>query len=307
MSAKTAITIGNFDGVHRGHAALVRAARACVGATGRVVVVTFDPHPIAILRPDQAPLRLTTPDERERRLILAGADEVVPLRTTQELLQRSAEAFIVSMVEAFEPQFIVEGPDFHFGHRRAGSVDTLRELGTRYGFGVQVIDPVEASLQDQTIVNVSSSMVRWMLTHGRVADAARLLDAPFTHVGPVVQGDQRGRTIGFPTANIDTHGVMLPADGIYAGLAERPDGTRYIAAISVGTKPTFGAAPRTCEAYLVDYNGPVDDYGWVIRLEFHRWVRAQVKYDGVEPLMAQLHRDIDSCRTLMQQELQSTA
>jgi riboflavin kinase/FMN adenylyltransferase len=299
MQGGTAITIGNFDGVHRAHARLVHTAREAVGPDGRVLVMTFEPHPIAILRPDMAPERLSTIDERRRRLQDVGSDDVVLVSTTPELLSMTPDAFLEDVLMQHAPDVVVEGPDFHFGRGRSGSVHTLRAFGAGHGFETIVLEPVEVSLSDQTIVTVSSSMVRWLLRHGRVGDAAILLDGPFTLVGTVVKGDQRGRTIGFPTANLDPAGVMLPGDGIYAGFAERSDGRRYPAAISVGTKPTFGTSPRTCEAYLLSYDGPLDDYGWTIRLEFHRWLRAQVTYGDVEALVAQLHRDVHRTGELM--------
>ncbi|MCA9296639.1 MAG: riboflavin biosynthesis protein RibF [Phycisphaerales bacterium] len=299
MQGGTAITIGNFDGVHRAHAELVRTARQAVGPTGRVVVMTFEPHPIAILRPDMAPERLSTTAERRRRLEAAGADAVIQVTTTRELLSMTAEAFLEDVLMRHAPDVVVEGPDFHFGRGRSGTVETLRAFGADHGFETIVLEPVEVALSDQTIVTVSSSMVRWLLKYGRVGDAAVLLDGPFTLVGTVVKGDQRGRTIGFPTANLDPAGVMLPADGIYAGFAERSDGRRYPAAISVVTKPTFGQSPRTCEAHLLSYDGPLDEYGWTIRLEFHRWLRAQVTYGDVEALVAQLHRDVRRTGALM--------
>jgi len=307
MHHDTAITIGNFDGVHRGHVELVKTARATVGDDGRVVVVTFDPHPIAILRPDHAPERLCTIDERTRLLHDVGADDVVVIPATRELLAMDPASFVDTVIMPHAPSVIIEGPDFRFGRARAGSNETLRTLGSSRGFETVVLDPIDAALLNQSLVTVSSSMIRWLLRHGRVGDAALLLDRPYTLVGPIVRGDQRGRTIDFPTANLDHGPVMLPADGIYAGFAVRDDGHRYGAAISIGTKPTFGESPRTCEAHLLHYDGPIDEYGWTMRLEFHAWLREQVTYTGAPALIEQLHRDVARTAVLCRADVVSAS
>ncbi len=317
---QTAITIGNFDGVHLGHAALVQAAREAVGpaeAGGRVVALTFEPHPMTVLRPEKAPRRLTRLEQRREYLHDAGADEVVVLEPTRALLNQTPQEFVREIVDRVAPAYNVEGPDIRFGRARAGSVTTLRQLeqgrgaagGGAVGAGgyqTIVVDPVEAVLTDQSIVQVGSSMARWLIEHGRVEDATALLGRPYELWAEVVRGDRRGRTIGFPTANLANEpppfGCLLPADGIYAGMARRMDkgGVEYAAAISVGTKPTFGGlSPRTCEAYLLDYDGPLDDYGWQIRLSFHHWLRDQVTFAGVEPLVNQLHRDVEDAQNMM--------
>lgn len=295
MSKSTAITIGNFDGVHRGHVELVRKSRESVGAAGRVVVMCFDPSPLTILRPGSEPPRLSTFEQRCRWLIQAGADAVEKLVPNPELLGRSADEFIKHLVERFSPAAIVEGPDFHFGRGRQGTIQTLRAAGEQLGFEIIEIKPLEAILADHAIVRISSTMTRWLVQRGRVRDAARMLGRPYELESTVVQGDQRGRTIGIPTVNLAHNGQLLPADGIYAGRASivrDGDGETYPAAISVGTKPTFGGRQTTCEAHLIGYDGPLDDYGWTIRLEFHEWLRDQVAYAGVDALVDQIHRDI---------------
>ncbi|MCP3905417.1 MAG: riboflavin biosynthesis protein RibF [Planctomycetes bacterium] len=296
MPESTAVTIGNFDGVHRGHTRLVQAARAEVGDDGRVIVLSFDPHPLTALRPDVEIRRLTGFERRTALLAAAGADEVVRLEPTADVLDRAPDEFIADVARRFAPSVIVEGPDFRFGRGRAGDVRTLRKLETTHGYRTVVIDPVEAALANQHVVRVSSSMVRWLLERGRVADAGMLLGRPYALQTTVVPGDRRGRTLGIPTANLDRGDDVLPADGIYAGTARRPDGRCYAAAISVGTKPTFGAHARVCEAHLLDYDGPVDDYGWTIDLRFERWLRDQVRYDDVARLVEQLQRDLDNVR-----------
>lgn len=193
------------------------------------------------------------------------------------------------------PTSIIEGPDFRFGKGREGSMDTLAALGKDHGFDVMTIDPVETAIADCSIVRVSSSLIRWMLNQGRVRDAARLLGRPFEIEAIVVSGDKRGRSIGVPTANLDHRDFLLPADGIYSGRAIRADGAEFPAAISIGTKPTFGQSPRVCEAHLIGHRGPADEYGWLIRLQFNDWLRDQLKYADVNDLVDQLQRDIDRC------------
>jgi len=296
MSGSTAVTIGNFDGVHLGHAQLVRTARGEVGAEGRVVVLSFDPHPLTALRPDAVIGRLTSFEQRTQLLREAGADEVVRLAPTADVLDRTPADFVADVVGRFAPSRFVEGPDFRFGRGRSGDVDTLRALEAEHGYATVVIEPVETELSNQHVVRVSSTMIRWLVERGRVADAAALLGRPFSIEATIVPGDRRGRTLGIPTANLDRGDEVLPADGIYAGSARRPDGRWYPAAISVGTKPTFGAHARVCEAHLLDYDGPLDDYGWTIDLRFERWLRDQIRYDGVEPLLDQLQRDLANVR-----------
>lgn len=295
-SRATALTVGNFDGVHLGHVALVEAARAAVGPSpgGRVAVLSFDPHPISVLRPDETPARLSRWDQRAQWLKEAGADHIEALVPTRDFLSQSPRAFIERIVEAHRPAVIVEGPDFRFGARRAGSVATLVELERAFGYRTVVIEQACAALTDQSIVAASSTMIRWLLARGRVHDAQRLLGRPYELRAPVVRGDQRGRTLGFPTANLDHGDQLLPADGIYAGEGEMPDGRIYPAAISVGVKPTFHGRQRVCEAYLIGYDGDagVGEYGWTLSLRFHRWLRDQLMYTEVRLLIEQLHRDV---------------
>jgi riboflavin kinase/FMN adenylyltransferase len=292
MSPATAITIGNFDGVHLGHAALVAAARTAVGAAGHVAVLCFDPHPVTVLRPEAYTGRLSTFQQRQAWLRELGADQVIRLSPTREFLSQTPEQFLDTVVREYQPQFIAEGRDFRFGRNRAGSIETLRVHESAHGFRTIVVDDVEAPLVDHSLVRGSSTMIRWLLQHGRVSDAAALLGRPYEIAGRVIRGDQRGRTLGVPTANLDHGDFILPADGIYSGFAQRPDGSCFSAAISVGTKPTFGSNPRVCEAHLIGFVGPLGEYEWPLRISFHRWLRDQLTYSSVEPLIDQLQRDI---------------
>ncbi|MFO0894846.1 MAG: bifunctional riboflavin kinase/FMN adenylyltransferase [Phycisphaerales bacterium] len=294
-----AITIGNFDGVHLGHQALVGRCRAVAGPQGRCVAVTLDPHPVAVLRPLEAPRRLQTLSDRIAALKAAGADEVTVLDTTRGFLAKSPEEFIRSLRGTLPFDVIVEGSEFRFGRGRAGSVESLRALGRVDGFRVEEVPAVEAALSDGSVVPVSSTLVRWLLAQGRVACAARALGRPFALAGRVVRGDQRGRTLGFPTANLDHGDIALPADGIYAGQALLPDGSLRAAAISVGNKPSFGGSERLCEAHILGFQGLAQEYGWTLRLHFLEWLRPQFSYSQLEPLIAQISADVQAVRTLI--------
>ena len=295
---RTAVTVGNFDGVHRGHAAILAACRARVGAEGRVVAVTFEPTPVEVLRPAAAPPRLMSADGRVAALRAAGADAVEVLEPGPDLLGLSAEAFVEMVLATHRPSAWVEGPDFRFGKGRAGDMERLAALGAKRGFVAVTVPRVTATLGDQTVAPVSSSLVRWLVGRGRVADAAATLGRPFALTGDVVRGEQRGRTIGVPTANValgDAARVALPADGVYAAWASvAGDDARWPAAVSVGVKPTFGKVGLTVEAHLIGFAG--DLYGRSLTLKFTRWVRGQYAFGGVEALTAQLGRDIATVR-----------
>jgi riboflavin kinase / FMN adenylyltransferase len=288
------VTIGNFDGVHRGHQAIVALAASLAGAGGQVVAVTFEPLPAAVLRPGAAPDRLSTAARRTELLLQAGCTEVMSLDPRDGVLSEPPDAFLRGLRARLPFEAIVEGADFHFGKGRSGSVDTLRDLGATLGFRAVVAPEFETPLSDGQVVAPRSTTIRMLLALGRVHDAAALLGRPHALEGTVVQGDQRGRALGFPTANIACEGQQLPADGVYAGVAHTPQG-RVAAAISVGTKPTFKPTPRVCEAHLLGFAGRVGDYGWPIRLEFTRWLREQWAFSTAGALMEQLHRDVAAC------------
>lgn len=303
------VTIGNFDGVHLGHRALLRAARAGTGVSiARVVAVTFEPAPAVVLGLPESP-RILTAAERRRRLLEAGADEVVELPTTPELLNLEPDAFIDDLLGRLGDavSVMVEGPDFRFGRGRAGSVETLRALGMDRGFAVVVADEERVRLIDGLDVPARSSVVRRLLDLGRVEDAGRVLGRAHVLVGTVVRGDQRGRTIGIPTANLDLGGAMLPGDGVYAGVATLPDGSRRAAAISVGTKPTFVETPRVAEVHVLDWDGVLDDYGWRLEASLDRRLRGQERYDTLDAFLAQLERDLEQTRRVAASVLESDA
>lgn len=286
-----AVTIGNFDGVHRGHAHIVAAARR----HGDVHVITFDPSPAVVLR-GAVPRPLGTIERRRELLVAAGASEVHVIDPRDGFLEQSPAEFLDWLAGEFSPDRIVEGPDFRFGSGRGGSVRTLREAAPQHGWEVEVVDPVTVMLGDRTVVRASSSIVRTLLDAGRVDDAARVLGRPHRVSGIVRPGARKGRELGIPTANVDAATVIVPGNGIYAGTATDPDGGRHRAAISIGTRPTFDGATRAFEVHLIDYNGPVDVYEWTMTVDIERWLREQVRYASIDPLVAQIRRDIARAR-----------
>jgi riboflavin kinase/FMN adenylyltransferase len=302
MTTRTVLSIGNFDGVHIGHAALIRRARELAG-DARVLALTFDPHPFSKLKPAAVPDRLTRFGQREALLLQAGADEVVRLRPDDTTLGWSATEFADWLVSTFNPVHIVEGSDFHFGKGRGGNVRTLADYGNALAadmrFSVDVVQPVQVALDDQLVVTASSSITRWLVARGRVWDAASVLGRRHEVDGTVTRGDQRGRTIGFPTANLQQDGdeVLLPADGVYAAFATLPDGSECPSAVNIGTRPTFNGVERRVEAIVLDDDGaavrklPIGEYGWHLKLSFVSWLRDQVRFSGIEALCAQLSRD----------------
>lgn len=296
LARMTALTIGNFDGVHRGHLALIHTARQTVGSGGRVVAATFEPHPAEVLRPGGPARGLSSPGQRRQWLEEAGVDDVRVLPTTLDLLNTEPEQFIRRLAQEVQPAWVVEGPDFRFGKGRSGSLSTLRALEGELGYRTIVVDEVEAVLRDQSIVRVSSSMIRTLLRLGRVEDAAILLGRPYALEATVVRGAQMGRTFDVPTANLDCPGYVLPADGVYGGTALMPDGASFAAAISVGNKPTFEGGHRLCEAHLLAFDGGENDYDWTIQLTFEQWLRDQLAFDDVDSLVRQMQCDIERAR-----------
>ncbi|MDD4889207.1 MAG: bifunctional riboflavin kinase/FMN adenylyltransferase, partial [Phycisphaerae bacterium] len=247
-AAGGSLTIGNFDGVHLGHQRLI--ARAAELARP-VVVMSFQPHPMAVLNPRQAPPELTPVELRLRLLEQAGADAVLVMPVTRELLGLEPEAFVRTVVaDRFRPRVVVEGPDFGFGRGRCGDIDTLAALGRSFGFGVEVVHGVQRLLPGHhEPVTISSTLIRRLIGGGAVDAAAECLGRPYRLVGRCVTGRGQGRRIGFPTANVAVESQLLPADGVYAGVA-RSGGGQWPAAISIGPAPTFEFTEPAVEAHL---------------------------------------------------------
>ncbi|MEM7577391.1 MAG: riboflavin biosynthesis protein RibF [Planctomycetota bacterium] len=305
MPPRSVLTIGNFDGVHLGHQAILAECRRRAtehGPETRVVAITFDPPPAAVLRPGSEPPQIDEPSLSLRidRLKRAGADHTEAWKVDHAFLEQSADEFIENIVKVFAPMTIVEGPDFRFGKRRAGDHARLQQLGVRYDFEAVRVPRQTTTLANRQLVPISSSLIRWLIGRGRVHDAATCLGRPFELAGTVIQGEQRGRTIGVPTANLDPtafRGRILPADGVYAARAIC-DGHDFHAAVSVGTKPTFhNEHQTTVEAHLLGFNG--DLYGKPLELHFVRWVRDQYAFPGLESLVSQLHRDIQRTESIL--------
>ncbi len=289
------LTVGNFDGVHRAHQQLLAQAGLFAANTGGpVVVLTFDPHPLSVVRPAMAPQRLMPRNEKLLRLREAGADVVVIARSEPGLLGLSAEAFVRDVIQArFQPTHIVEGPSFGFGRGREGTPELLATLAGTFGCEVHILEAVHLQVDEGETLLVSSSLIRQLLSEGKVRRAALCLGRPYSLLGSVVEGMQRGAKLGFPTINLAVEDQLIPKDGVYAGSA-RVVGRDWAAAISIGPAPTFGDALRQIEAHLLDFDG--DLYGEQVRLDFLHFLRGQQKFSGVEALKAQLSVDVQSVR-----------
>jgi riboflavin kinase / FMN adenylyltransferase len=285
------ISIGNFDGVHLGHRHILRRAVQLRDQHdgARVAVVTFEPHPLTVLRPRLAPPRLTPPALKRELLRDAGVDDYVVLPPTPEVLGLEAEHFWTILRDDVQPLALVEGNSFFFGKGRRGTIDRLRAWTAEADIDLHVVESVTVPLLDLQVVPVSSSLIRWLIAYGRVRDAAICLGRPYTLEGEVTHGNHRGRTIGVPTANVNCDELLVPADGVYAGRSTI-DNVTYPTAISIGTTPTFGDHARQVEAHLAGFSG--DIYGRIIRLELLDWVRDQWKFTSLEALKEQMFRDL---------------
>lgn len=298
---RSVVTVGVFDGVHRGHRVILdRARRLAVQLGAAVVAVTFDPHPSAVVRPDAQPLMLSTLEQRVRLLGEAGTDAVVVLPFTKELSSWTPAEFVDRvLVDRLAAVGVVVGSGFRFGHRAAGDVALLQEFGVMHGFTVDEVTLERASVVehgDRGHVVWSSTYVRQCVAEGDVAEAARALERPHRVEGAVVHGDHRGRELGYPTANLDpvAH-AAVPGDGVYAGwLVREPDTASEQAlpcAISIGTNPTFDGVERRVEGYVLDRDD-LDLYGEFVAFDFAAQIRPTLKFDGVDALVAQIADDV---------------
>ena len=295
---RSVVTIGSFDGVHRGHQLIIGRAVARARELGvPAVVVTFDPHPKEVTRPGSHPPLLAPHPRRAELLAELGVDAVLVLPFTKEFSQLPAPEFVVKvLVEKLHARVVVEGPNFRFGYRAAGTVETLAELGETYDFEVEVVDLFERGVagHDEPL---SSSLARRLIAEGDVTGAAEVLGRPHRVEGTVVTGARRGRELGIPTANLDPVPYSaIPADGVYAGWLIAA-GQRMPAAISVGTNPHFQGTERTVEAHALDRTD-LDLYGQWVAVDFHSFIRGQESFPSVAALLERIAEDIRRVREL---------
>jgi riboflavin kinase/FMN adenylyltransferase len=285
------VTLGNFDGVHRGHQKIIRkAVERARAINGSAVVYTFDPHPLNVLRPGQEPPKITTFEEKAHLISMLGVDYLVCEHFTKNFAAKAPEEFLQEIIcGRLQPSEIVIGHDYSFGRGRNGSVALLQQAGLRHGFVVHV----EQDIRDRSLP-VRSTMIRKMITEGRVSLAAKLLGGEYRMSGTVVHGKKR--RIGFPTANLSHVKDLVPHNGVYAVFADTPYGT-YGAAVNIGFNPTFDGKKRTIEAHLFDFNG--DLYGRVITLRFVRKIRLERRFDSPEELRRQIGLDIDKAKKIL--------
>ncbi|MEU1166229.1 bifunctional riboflavin kinase/FAD synthetase [Streptomyces sp. NPDC090075] len=299
---RSVVTIGSYDGVHRGHQLIIRHAVDRARQLGiPAVVVTFDPHPSEVVRPGSHPPLLAPHHTRAELMADLGVDAVLILPFTTEFSKLSAADFVVKvLVDKLHAKAVVEGPNFRFGHKAAGNVEFLIEQGKVYDFEVEVVDLFvrgEAGGGEP----FSSTLTRRLVAEGDLAGAREILGRPHRVEGVVVRGAQRGRELGFPTANVETlpH-TAIPADGVYAGYLHA-QGEIMPAAISVGTNPQFDGTERTVEAYAIDRVG-LDLYGLHVAVDFLAYVRGQAKFDSLDALLEQMAEDVKRCRELVAAE-----
>ena len=294
---RSVITIGAYDGVHRGHQAVITQVRNEAARLGcRSVVVTFDRHPASVVRPESAPKLLTDIEQKMAALAATGVDATFVVLFDANAAQEDPAEFVRRvLVETLRAQLIVVGEDFHFGHKRRGNVALLRELGQKHDFEVVPVQLI--ARPDGVAEPVSSTSIRRALAGGQVEVAANLLGRPFSVSGVVVHGDKRGRTIGFPTANIEVPNAMcLPADGVYSGIIKRADGSSHVCAINLGRRPTFfeHADHSLLEAHLLDFDA--DLYGERVSVTFEHFLRSERKFEGLESIKTQLQLDVAAAR-----------
>jgi riboflavin kinase / FMN adenylyltransferase len=288
----TVVTVGTFDGVHRGHWDVLRALRERADQAGLpAVLVTFHPHPLRVVRPDQAPRLLTTPVEKKEILAESGVDYAVFVPFTHALRELSPEQFVQQiLLDRLRMRQLVIGYDHGFGRGRSGDVDTLKEIGGRLGFGVQVVEALETSGQP-----ISSSGIRTALLEGRVDDAAAALGRPYSLRGPVVRGDGRGSSLGFPTANIHVpeDEKLLPLEGVYVVTATLRQGT-FPGVLHLGPRPMFAGSPPSIELHILDFKQ--DIYGEEVRIDFVARLRDIHRFASIDALIEAIREDCERAR-----------
>jgi len=288
------IALGNFDGFHLGHQAVVARTIEKARAEGRpAIVATFDPHPVRLFHPEAVPFRLTTLDQRERLFAQAGADAMLVFNFTRELAAKTAEEFVAMLAQDLGAAGVVTGEDFTFGRGRSGSIESLRAYGATLGLSAETVAPV----LDEHGEIVSSSRIREALMAGDCATAARLLTRPYAIAGEVIHGDKRGRTIGFPTANMNIGKYLRPTYGIYAVRVRLPDGRVLDGAANLGIRPTFDPPKELLETYIFDFAESL--YGQTIEIELIEKLRDEQKFDSLDGLIEQMDADVAKARTIL--------
>ena len=300
-SKRSVVTIGAYDGVHRGHQAVIGQVRKEAQQLGcQSVVVTFDKHPASVVRPASAPKLLTDLDQKLELLQQTGIDATLIVEFNRERSTEDPALFVKRvLVDTLRARVVVVGEDFHFGFNRGGNVAMLRELGKQFDFQVEPVKLI--ARPDGVEEPVSSTSIRRALAGGQVEIATNLLGRAYEMRGVVVNGDKRGRSIGFPTANVEVPNAMcLPADGVYAGRFRCDDGSVHACAINLGRRPTFfeHADHSLLEAHLLDFSG--DLYGQIVSVTFEHFLRSERKFDGLEAIKTQLQLDVAAARLALQ-------
>lgn len=308
-SEGSVITIGVFDGVHRGHRQLIDRVRSLAAEKGRIsAVVTFDPHPATVIRPEAAPKQLTDLDQKIELLAATGVDRTVIIHFDEERAHEAAEDFVDEViVGCLDAKAVIVGKDFRFGHNRTGNVPLLTRMGAALGFDVDGVelygadsDAHAGGTDEADLKPVSSTRVREALAKGDLVAATRMLGRPYQVRGVVGHGDKRGRKLGFPTANVEVPDkILLPADGVYAGWYRRPDGRRQQASISIGRRPTFyeNADVSLLEAYVLDFEG--DLYDERASVDLVARIRGQRRFSDLEDLVAAMKSDVQETRRVL--------
>ena len=285
------VALGNFDGFHKGHQAVVGRAIERARAAGRpALVATFDPHPVRFFRPEAEPFRLTSLNQRQRLFAEAGADAMIVFPFNAALARLTAEEFVAQRLAGVGG--VVTGEDFTFGKGRGGNVSALGELGRKYGFIAEAVAPVSDSVDV-----ISSSRIREALQAGDCATATQLLTRPFAVEGIVQHGDKNGRELGYPTANVDLGTYLRPRYGIYAVRGRLADGRILDGAANIGIRPNFDPPKELLEPHFFDFSG--DLYGQTIEIAFHAFLRDEAKFENLEALTRQIGLDCDQARTVL--------
>ncbi len=298
---KSVVTIGNFDGMHIGHQAIfAKAVEEAKARDARAVALTFEPHPEAFFRPDSAPVRLAPPPHKFDIMGQYGVDAIVVLSFDKTLAGQSPEEFVEGiLVESLKASHVVVGEDFRFGKKRAGDTESLKELGAPHSMTRTAAEWVRWN--DEV---VSSTRIRKAIAKGEMAKVRGMLGRPYRLFGNVGHGDARGRTLGYPTANMNVEDMAIPRNGIYATTLATKGGTHWRAATSIGVRPTFGGGERTVETFVLDerIDDELDLYGDDVELDIYKRLRDELKFDGPEELVAQMDRDIEDVRAFFDDE-----